>query len=531
MAFTFITVNSTPADNGSNSLDNINISTGSGANVNTGDLIIIYATKRNATGTISLSSFPGTLNSETVHVSSTATLTGRLFWGKYDGSAGSSVSNLSVGQLSFSATTNNTAVILVFRPTTSNKTISKDGNGTNTLSSFSAAATITNNGVTPANASNLSLAIWSTDDDNTWGSLSGTNWVQTSLGAQYRNTAGSDTSMAFAYQIQTSAAATNNVSLTEATLGNDPGIKGMFTFYESAAAYTLTVDAGSYSNTGNSISLLRGLKVITTAGSYSTTGNTSTLSKGYKVITSAGSYATSGNSITQVRTYILSNSAGTYSTTGNSATLARGLLLTTSAGSYAETGNSINLFKGWKTITTAGSYLLVGSSANTLWNHNLSTTAGVYSETGNSVGLIKTWQLPTVAGVYSYTGNSVNLSHGSGETLIASTGNYLITGSDVGLTWNRILTPQVGSYTETGNDATLLANRILQATDGTYVIAGNSVTFTQGALATYRLSPKKGGYKVAGRSAILRDVNPGPGLISVKKAYPRFPNKNFNKWT
>jgi hypothetical protein len=79
------------------------------------------------------------------------------------------------------------------------------------------------------------LASWSSADDNTWGTLTGTNWVKTSLSNQYRNLAGNDSSSTFAYQLQTTAAPTNNVSQTQLTVGNDATAWRRITFYEQDA--------------------------------------------------------------------------------------------------------------------------------------------------------------------------------------------------------------------------------------------------------------------------------------------------------
>jgi hypothetical protein len=132
----------------------------------------------------------------------------------------------------FSAGTNTTAVMLVFRPTTSTNVWETEQIAT---TNAAAAATITVTGITPANGDNVTIASWMTADDNTWGTLTGTNWVKTSLSAQYRNLAGNDASATFAYQLQTTAAATNNVSQTQLTLGNDATTWRRITFYETAA--------------------------------------------------------------------------------------------------------------------------------------------------------------------------------------------------------------------------------------------------------------------------------------------------------
>jgi hypothetical protein len=130
--------------------------------------------------------------------------------------------------------------MIVFRATDTAKVFGVDT--AEDTSAFSAATTQTIPGRTPANASNVSIAAWVTADDNTWGSLSGTNWSKTGLSAQYRNTSGQDMSSTYAYQIQTSAAATNDVSQDQLTLGGDAGVYSIVTFYEFDPPTAVLVD-------------------------------------------------------------------------------------------------------------------------------------------------------------------------------------------------------------------------------------------------------------------------------------------------
>lgn len=126
--------------------------------------------------------------------------------------------------------TNTTAVMVVFRPVLSTNVWETEQIQT---TAAAAAATITVTGVTPANPNNVTIASWHTADDNTWGTLTGANWTKGTLSAQFRNTSGQDSSMTLAYQLQTTAAPTNNVSQTQLTLGNDATTWRRITFYET----------------------------------------------------------------------------------------------------------------------------------------------------------------------------------------------------------------------------------------------------------------------------------------------------------
>lgn len=151
------------------------------------------------------------------------------FWTRFNGTWSANP------RFDFSAGTCTTVVMLVFRPSDTNKFWAIDLEPS--LQSAAAAANITITGGTSTRESSVSLGIWMTADDNTWGSLSGTGWSKSGLTAQYRNTSGSDQSMTIAYNIRTSVGAVANVTQTEATLGNDAAIMYFLVFYERDSDY------------------------------------------------------------------------------------------------------------------------------------------------------------------------------------------------------------------------------------------------------------------------------------------------------
>lgn len=226
-----------PTDNGTSATSPVAFANPPIASMVSGDLVIVYAYCRTGSATISVSNAGGqTWTSETAHSSSTATLTGRIFWCTYNGTWSAAPS------FSFSATTNTNVVMHVFRPSSGSNSwalSTATTTGTeNTLVSNVSAATWTvpfdiGSTYTPDNNKTVNLAIFNTDDDNTWGSPSGTGWTQvTSPASQFRNTSGSDVSSAYMYIIKATAGTVPFCQLTEATLGNDGGIQGLYIWYE-----------------------------------------------------------------------------------------------------------------------------------------------------------------------------------------------------------------------------------------------------------------------------------------------------------
>lgn len=74
-----------------------------------------------------------------------------------------------------------------------------------------------------------------TDDDNTWGTLTGSGFTLTGS-AQYRNTSGQDSSSSYAHKILTSPEQLISFTKNQATLGGDPYVGIGIAFYEISPA-------------------------------------------------------------------------------------------------------------------------------------------------------------------------------------------------------------------------------------------------------------------------------------------------------
>jgi hypothetical protein len=239
---------STPADSPTATNTATTTSVTPPGSMTTGDLVIMYAYQRGASTTFSISATGGqSWTSETAHQSSTAILSARVFWCRYNGTWSADPSVL------FSVGTNTNVIMHVFRPTSTSYQWALETGMTGVgasdmqvLTSFSATSPVSqplSSYNINTHASTVSICIWSTDDDNTWGAVSGSGWTDAGS-AQYRNTSGSDVSSSFAYSIRTTTGTVNSASKTEATLGNDPGIRGGYVFYE----FIPTFNKGAFFN-------------------------------------------------------------------------------------------------------------------------------------------------------------------------------------------------------------------------------------------------------------------------------------------
>jgi hypothetical protein len=236
MAITYISSTDRPGDNstqGGNVSSNLLISA---AGALTGDLVLVCSHYRgNATLTLGPESAGMTWNSLTQFNDTGNLCAVRWFWCRWN------TAIYNGNNPNFDVTSGSSAIAFstvghIFRPTTSGNLWAVD----NAQASTSYAApltpfTVTITGITPANANTVAIAGWFSEDDNTWNSLSGTGW-NVAGDPQYRNTTGNDMSSSYAYKIQTSAAATGNVSKNQAALGGDAGATSIVSFYEYSSS-------------------------------------------------------------------------------------------------------------------------------------------------------------------------------------------------------------------------------------------------------------------------------------------------------
>ena len=171
-----------------------------------------------------------------------------------------------------------------------------------------------------------------------------------------------------------------------------PANSPVFFSLPSAGAFTLALDAGSYSLTGQDPGLTSARSMALDAGAYNLTGNGVDFSVGRIIYLDAGSYSVSGQDpgLTSARSLVLD--AGAYSVTGNDVTLVY------SAGTVA-----------YSLTLDAGSYSITGLDPTLASNRNLTLDAGSYALTGNDVTFSSALSFPLDTGVYTLSGLPVGL--------------------------------------------------------------------------------------------------------------------------
>ncbi len=202
-------------------------------------------------------------------------------------------------------------------------------------------------------------------------------------------------------------------------------------------SYSLQVTPGSYSITGNDVSLIAARSVQVTPGAYAITGNDVGLAAGVVLSALTGSYAYAGSDVVLTTSRQLAVTAGSYAITGNVAGLNAARLLTATPGAYSISGNSVIL-----TYNTVGSY-------------TLNVTAGSYAITGNDVALTASRTLAVTPGAYAITGSDVVLTYGVMHTMNVTPGAYAITGYSAMLAKASTLQALAGAYAYTGRNVVL----------------------------------------------------------------------------
>jgi hypothetical protein len=184
------------------------------------------------------------------------------------------------------------------------------------------------------------------------------------------------------------------------------------TFKASAAAYTLTAAAGSFTEAGLDSNLLFGRRLIADTQTYTETGNAANLLFGRSLTADVQAYALTGNDANLLRGWNLTADVSAFTLTGLDAGLLAARILTADTTSYALAGIDAAL-----TYTPTGAYLLTaesaayvitGNAAGMLANRLIIADTQSFTLTSNAAALLHGWWLAVETGGYALTGNAAN---------------------------------------------------------------------------------------------------------------------------
>lgn len=395
MAITFFGSATSPADLGTNAAAPVTVTPP--ASMVAGDLVVVVAAKGTTALSFSVSTDGGQIWYQFGNQNN-GTISSSMFWCRFNGTWGANPQFTRSGSNTTSAFS---AVMNVFRPTTGSNLWGIDvGENYATYTVVGTTKTIT--GVTTAHASTVTFAAWVCTNTISWGSLSGTGWTRVT--GNFRNSSSSALSLSFAYNIKTSAGATNNVSQTQS--GAQAGGDHIVTFYETAGPVVIPRLSASNGNLAqNGTVTATGLK---TAGASQIVID---VTCGYSQTSTITSLTVNGNAATQQKRQLMPDGTSWVETWTywSSAALTGG-------------GSGVNVAV---TLSTPG----IGAGVIMIVSEGLGTDA---NSIGNSAGANGTSTSPSVSDTCSATGSIIHgaMQSHNGALTVGSNTTFLVSVTD-----------------------------------------------------------------------------------------------------
>lgn len=271
-----------------------------------------------------------------------------------------------------------------------------------------------------------------------------------------------------------------------------------------AVDYTITLDSGNYSLTGNTLSLLSDRNISLENGSYTLTGADLNLAVQRSLSLSQGIYSKQGTNTNLLLERLLGLDAGAYTKVGNSTELLVDRFIPLEQGAYPYIGSDINLQYGqeFRLSLEQGTYSLQGTEVGLLKDYILPLGTNSYIYTPENISLLANRKIITELGNYSYVGSPISFIYEEGGityTLSLDSGDYSLTGQSLSLLANRKLPIDFGEYTYEGVNSDLLYNRVVALDSGVYTSAGTDT----GLRVNRRLVFQNGNYSLQGTPITL----------------------------
>ncbi len=512
MAITLFGVASTPADNGSSATDPTVVTPP--ANMQAGDLVVMIGHRRAASGTLSISQAGG--QSWTTLANNVANTTVvRYFWCVFNGSWTADPS------VTMGATLCNLVQMLVFRPDAGYTWQADVALAYTSVATPSSPFTVTRNGITIASNS-VAIAGFHTIVAITWSSFTGAGWSKTGLSAQYRNTAGSDSTDSYGYFI--GSGATGNVSQNESSAA--AGQTAILSFTELASDITVQQESGSAIATGIEETPQAAVTALQEAGSSLAAGTdevpTIVTSQPITVLQESGSAIAAGNDEIPKADITVLQEAGSSIATGNDEISKAAVTAVQEAGSSIVTGNDEISKAAVTALQEAGSALATGAdsvatitAAITVFqetgsalaagtNENASYPITVSQEAGSAlaVGADSTATFAAVVTVNQEAGSAIavgtNLEASAAVTVTQQAGNSIAAGTNEISIADITVIIQAGSAISTGaNEISKAAVLVVTEAGSALFIGANSEASAVNIVGVIFLNLSEIGFRLA----------------------------------
>lgn len=240
----------------------------------------------------------------------------------------------------------------------------------------------------------------------------------------------------------------------------------------------LTADQGTYSVTGQDVTLLSGVPW----GPASLPHIGSVLPPAalqHTLTADYGTYSVTGQDATSLRGYVVAANVGEYTVAGQAGILQPSLARSGDPAPLPHLG--LVLPTAARTLTCdTGIYSVFGSEG--LADMEMSAEQGTYTITGQDAGLLKNTILTAEYGTYALVGQDT-------EGVIGST--------------DHVMAADYGTYTVTGSDASVIPAYALACEHGFYALLGQAAEVRYNPPASYTLPCEGGTYFVTGVDAAL----------------------------
>lgn len=246
-------------------------------------------------------------------------------------------------------------------------------------------------------------------------------------------------------------------------------------------AYTLAVDQGSVSLSGQAVNLLAARTLPVAQGSVTLTAEPANLLAGRVQVVDQGTVNLSAQSVNLLAGRSLPVAQDSVALTGQSVNLLAARTLPVAQGSVTLSGQAVNLLAARTLPVAQGSVALSAQDVNLIYSGGgakvLTVDQGTISLSGQSVNLLAARTLPVAQGSVTLTAEPVNLLFG--RTLTVSQGTIALTAEPVNLLAVRTLPVVQASVALTAQAVTLTYSgsgaKVLTVDQGTISLSGQAV--------------------------------------------------------
>lgn len=273
----------------------------------------------------------------------------------------------------------------------------------------------------------------------------------------------------------------------------------------SGGAYSLTCSGGSFTLSGQAVTLRANRTLALTQVSFTLSGQSVILVYAKRLSMAQASFTLSGQDLKLRRAEILPINQGTFTLSGQSVNLKRALNFVLNGASYTLTSQSANLNKSLRLSLVKGDFSLSGQVLTLQKSSSLTIGEGVFSVSGQSVGLTKQSKISATQQSYTLSGQAMTFVYDQlgAYTLVCHEGLFTLSGQNVGLVYDPAnqytLTCTQGAYTLSGQALGIYKRNHIDLNQSVFSLNGQSINL----LRSNRLNNSTGYFTLNGQDVTL----------------------------